>query len=83
MRTVIGLIFIFVCELSAALCTAFLLGKPLFLLLQERHLWQRMNLHLHSNQCEKTNKWAGNMLMFHVDVNMKWLGIRFKNGSFQ
>ncbi len=30
------------------------------------------------DQCEKTNKWAGNMLMFHVDVNMKWLGIRFK-----
>ncbi len=29
------------------------------------------------------NKWAGNMLMFHVDVNMKRLGIRFKNDSFQ
>ncbi len=33
--------------------------------------------------CEKTNKWAGNMLMFHVDVNLKWLGISFKNNSFQ
>ncbi len=31
----------------------------------------------------QTNKWAGNMLMFHVDVNMKRLGIRFKNDSFQ
>ncbi len=29
------------------------------------------------------NKWAGNMLMFHFDVNMKWLGIRFKKDSFQ
>ncbi len=33
--------------------------------------------------CEKTNMWADNMLMFHVDVNMKRLGIRFKNDSFQ
>ncbi len=24
------------------------------------------------------NKWAGNMLMFHVDVKMKRLKIRFK-----
>ncbi len=32
---------------------------------------------------EKTNNWAGNMLMFHIDVNMKRLGIRFKNDSFQ
>ncbi len=31
----------------------------------------------------QTNKWASNMLMFHVDVNMKRLGIRFKNDSFQ
>ncbi len=29
------------------------------------------------------NKWVGNMLMFHVDVNMKRLKIRFKNDSFQ
>ncbi len=42
-----------------------------------------MNLHFHSDQGEKTNKWAGNMLMFHVDINMKRLGIRFKNDSFQ
>ncbi len=42
-----------------------------------------MTLHFHSDQCEKTNKWAGNMLMFHVDLNMKRLGIRFKNDSFQ
>ncbi len=28
-------------------------------------------------------KWVGNMLMFHVDLNMKRLGIRFKNDSFQ
>ncbi len=29
------------------------------------------------------NKWAGNMLMIHFDVNMKRLKIRFKNDSFQ
>ncbi len=29
------------------------------------------------------NKRAGNMLMFHFDVNMKRLKIRFKNDSFQ
>ncbi len=36
-----------------------------------------MNLHFHSDQREKTNKWVGNrpMLMFHVDVNMQWLGM--------
>ncbi len=26
---------------------------------------------------------VGNMLLFHVDVNMKQLGIRIKNDSFQ
>ncbi len=31
----------------------------------------------------KKIKCAGNMLMFHVDVNMKRLGIRFKNYSFK
>uniref|UniRef100_A0A672NLX4 SH2 domain containing 1A duplicate a n=1 Tax=Sinocyclocheilus grahami TaxID=75366 RepID=A0A672NLX4_SINGR len=31
----------------------------------------------------RTNKRAGNMLMFHVDINMKRPGIRFKNDSFQ
>ncbi len=50
--------------------------------------WHRMNLHFHSDQRENQvfrvcNKWAGNMLMFHVDVNMKRLGICFKNDSFQ
>ncbi len=29
------------------------------------------------------NKWVGNMLMFHVGINMKRLGIRFKTDSFQ
>ncbi len=42
-----------------------------------------MYLHFHSDKREKTNKWEGNMLMFHVGVNMKRLGIRFKNNSFQ
>ncbi len=26
----------------------------------------------------QTNKWAGNMLKFHVDVDMKWLGLVLK-----
>ncbi len=43
----------------------------------------KMNLHLHSDQREKTNKWADNMLMFHVEVNMKGHGIRFKKDSLQ
>ncbi len=49
-----------------------------------------MNLHFHSDQIEnkvfpglRTQQVGGNMLMFHVDVNMKWLGIHFKNDSFQ
>ncbi len=29
------------------------------------------------------NKSAGNMLIFHFDVNMKWLKIRLINDSFQ
>ncbi len=32
---------------------------------------------------KKNNMWAIAMLMFHVDFNMKRLGIRFKNDSFQ
>ncbi len=40
--------------------------------------WQTMNLHFHSDQRKKTNKRAGNMLLFHVDVNRKRLGIRFQ-----
>ncbi len=31
----------------------------------------------------KDQQVGGNMLMFHVNVNMKRLGIRFKNDSFQ
>ncbi len=68
-----------VCERSATLCTA----KPLFLPLQKCHLAAKNYLHFYSDQWEKTNKWAGNMLMFHVDINMKRLGIRFKNNLFQ
>ncbi len=37
----------------------------------------------YSDQCKKTDKWVGNMVMFHVDLNMKRLGIRFKNNLFQ
>ncbi len=57
--------------------------QPLFLPLQKCHLAAKNYLHFYSDQWEKTNKWAGNMLMFHVDINMKRLGIRFKNNLFQ
>ncbi len=33
--------------------------------------------------CIFIHKWAGNMLMFHDDINMKRLGTRFKNDSIQ
>ncbi len=40
------------------------------------HLNQRENLLMVKfSQVCTCNKWAGNMLMFHVDVNMKQLGI--------
>ncbi len=42
-----------------------------------------MNEHFHSDQHEKTNKSAGNMLMFHFDINIERLEIHFKNDSFQ
>ncbi len=58
-------------------------GNHYFKTLKAAPSGKLMNLHFHSDQGEKTNKWAGNMLMFHVDVNMKWLGIRFKNDLFQ
>ncbi len=32
----------------------------------------------YQTKSENINKWAANMPMFHVDVNMKRLGIRFK-----
>ncbi len=71
-----------VCECSADLCTAFP-GKPLFLPLQKWHLVAKNELAFYSDQHEKINKWAGNMLIFHVDVTMKRLGIHFKNDLFQ
>ncbi len=41
-----------------------------------------LSLSYNTHLTQKTNKCAGNMLMFHVDVNMKRLGIRFKDDSF-
>ncbi len=41
------------------------------------------NAKIKFSQVCRRNKWAGNMLMFHVNVNMKRLGIRYKNDSFQ
>ncbi len=65
---------------SAALCIV-LPGKQLFY--APKAAPSGKELIFHSDQRKKTNKWAGNMLMFHVDVNMNQLGIRFKNDSFQ
>ncbi len=39
----------------------------------------QINVKIKFSQVCASSKWAGNMLMFHVDLNMKWLGIRFKN----
>ncbi len=55
----------------------------LFLPLQKWHLVAKNEFAFSFRPTEKTNKWAGNILMFHVDVNMKRLGIHFKNDSFQ
>ncbi len=62
---------------AVLLCVQRYRGNHYFYRSKSSTLWQRMNLHFHSDQCKKTNKWAGNMLMFHVDVNMKQLGISF------
>uniref|UniRef100_A0A673FNL1 3-ketoacyl-CoA thiolase, mitochondrial-like n=1 Tax=Sinocyclocheilus rhinocerous TaxID=307959 RepID=A0A673FNL1_9TELE len=51
------------------------------LLCVQRYRGNRYYYRSKSDQHEKTNNWAGNMLMFHVEVNMKRLGIRFKNDS--
>ncbi len=46
--------------------------------LQKRHLVAKNEFAFSFRPMRKTNKWADNMLMFHVDVNMKRLGISFK-----
>ncbi len=59
---------------AVLLCVQHYQGNPVyFYCFKSGTLWQRMNLHFHSDQRKKTNKWAGNMLMFHV--NMKLFGI--------
>ncbi len=63
-----------------------LLGKQLFLSLQKQHLVAKNELAFSFRLTwirEKTNKRTGIKLMFHVDVNMKKLGIPFINDSFQ
>ncbi len=64
---------------SSDLCKA-LPGKQLFYRSKKRHIMAK-NAFLF-RPTGKTNKWAGNMLIFHVDVNMKRLGIRLKNVRF-
>ncbi len=53
------------------------------LLLQKGHLVAKNEVAFSFRPTENTNKWAGNMPMFHVDINMKQLGICFKNDLFQ
>ncbi len=59
---------LFKAEFSAALCTA-VTGETAI-----------VNA---SKAAPSGKKWTGNMLMFHFDINMKRLKIRFKNDSFQ
>ncbi len=45
---------------------------------------ERICIFIQTNEKIKFSQFCtGNMLMFHVDINMKRLGIRFKNDSFQ
>ncbi len=60
--------FVSVCERSADLCSA-LPGKPQFYTPKVAPNGKK-GISIFFQTKEKTNKWAGNMLMFHVDVNM-------------
>ncbi len=70
-----------VCEHSADLCTA--LPGNLYFMLQKWHLVAKNEFAFSFRPRQKTNKLAGNMLIFHVDVTMKRLGIHLKKDSFQ
>ncbi len=73
------------------LCVQPLPRKQLFLMLQKWLLVAKNEFAFSFKPTRKssfprsarTTSGGGNMLMFHVDVNMKRLGIRFKNDSFQ
>ncbi len=67
------------------LCTA-LPGKQLFLTLQKQHLVPKNEFAFSFRPMHKSKfsqACSGNMLIFNFDVNMKRLGIRFENDSFQ
>ncbi len=68
---------------AVLICVQRYQGNPLFSPLQKWHLVAKNEFAFSFRTKQKTNKWAGNMLMFHVDLNMKRLGIRFKNDLFQ
>ncbi len=42
-----------------------------------------MDLHFHSDQCKNHVFPDRNMLLFHVNVNIKWLGICYKDDTFK
>ncbi len=51
--------------------------------LQKRHLVAKNEFAFSFRPTRKDQQVGGNMLMFHVDFNMKQFGICFKNDSFQ
>ncbi len=58
-------------------CVTAIMGKQLVLTLQKLHLVANNEFAFSFRPTPKLsfpNKWAGNMLMVHVDVDMKWLG---------
>ncbi len=75
-----------VCEGSAALCTAVTGETAIFNAPKAAPSGKEwISIFIQTNAKIKFSQVCipGNMLMFHVDVIMKWLGIRFKNDSFQ
>ncbi len=58
-------------------------GETAILKLQKRHLVAKNEFAFSFRPKRKDQQVAGNMLIFHVDVKMKRLGIRFKNDWFQ
>ncbi len=64
------------------LCVQRYRGNRYFYFSKSSTKWQRLNLCFHSDQSEKTNKWVGNMLILHDDINMKRLGFILKTTRF-
>ncbi len=65
-------------------CKTFIVNAPKQYQLPSGKEWIcifiQTNMKIKFSQVCVCNKWAGNMLMFQVDID--WLGSRFKNNSF-